>query len=113
MAAHGRSVRTAVGDRQAGPLLLTRTGGRMTRGAAARVVTRLALLAGIEKHLTPHSLRHSAITAALNAGVALRDVQEFARHADPRTTIRYDRAPPLPWTATRPARSCSTAPVAS
>jgi integrase/recombinase XerD len=55
-------------------------------------VTRLAVTAGIDKHLTPHSLRHSAITAALNAGVALRDVQEFARHADPRTTIRYDRA---------------------
>jgi integrase/recombinase XerD len=86
------AVRTAVGDRQAGPLLLTRTASRMTRGAAARIVTRLAVAAGIDKHLTPHSLRHSAITAALNAGVALRDVQEFARHADPRTTIRYDRA---------------------
>ena len=65
------------GDPQAGPLL-TRTGGHMTRGAAARIVTRLAVLAGIDKHLTPHSLRHSAITAALNAGVALRNVQEFA-----------------------------------
>ncbi len=43
-------------------------------------------------HITPHSLRHSAITAALNAGVSLRDVQDFARHADPRTTLRYDRA---------------------
>ena len=64
----------------------------MTRGAAARIVTRLAVAAGIDEHLTPHSLRHSVITAALNAGVALRDVQEFARHADPRTTIRDDRA---------------------
>jgi integrase/recombinase XerD len=86
------AVRSALGNRQAGPLLLTRTGSRMTRDAAARIVTRLAVAAGIDKHLTPHSLRHSAITAALNAGVALRDVQEFARHADPRTTIRYDRA---------------------
>ena len=32
------------------------------------------------------------ITAALDAGVPLRDVQEAASHADPRTTIRYDRA---------------------
>ncbi len=71
------AVRTAVGDRQAGPLLLTRTGGRMTRGAAARIVTRLAVTAGIDKHLTPDSLRHSVITAALNAGVALRDVQRI------------------------------------
>jgi hypothetical protein len=32
------------------------------------------------------------ITAALDAGVPLRDVQETASHADPRTTMRYDRA---------------------
>jgi integrase/recombinase XerD len=32
------------------------------------------------------------ITAALDAGVPLRDVQEAASYADPRTTIRYDRA---------------------
>ena len=36
-------------------------------------------------------LRHAAITAALNAGAHLRDVQDFARHADPKTTMRYDR----------------------
>ena len=40
----------------------------------------------------PHSLRHSFITADLDAGVPLRDVQGAASHADPRTTIRYDRA---------------------
>jgi hypothetical protein len=32
------------------------------------------------------------ITAALDAGVPLRDVQEAASHTDPRTTMRYDRA---------------------
>jgi integrase len=42
--------------------------------------------------ISPHSLRHSFITAALDAGVPLRDVQEAASHADPRTTMRYDRA---------------------
>ena len=81
-----------VADRTAAPLLLTRTGSRMNRPAAARIVARLARRIGCGKHITPHSLRHSAITAALNAGVSLRGVQEFARHADPRTTIRYDRA---------------------
>ena len=40
----------------------------------------------------PHTLRHAFITAALDAGVPLRDVQEAASHADPRTTMRYDRA---------------------
>ena len=38
------------------------------------------------------SLRHAAITNALDAGVQLRDAQILARHADPRTTEHYDRA---------------------
>jgi integrase len=42
--------------------------------------------------VTPHTLRHAFITAALDAGVPLRDVQEAVSHADPRTTMRYDRA---------------------
>ena len=37
-------------------------------------------------------MRHAVITAALDAGVPLRDVQEAASHADPHTTLRYDRA---------------------
>src|SRR3990172_9537169 len=57
-----------------------------------RIVKRLAKRGGIDKNISPHSLRHSFITAALDAGVALRDVQEAASHADPRTTMRYDRA---------------------
>ena len=39
----------------------------------------------------PHTLRHAFITGALDARVPLRDVQEAASRADPRTTIRYDR----------------------
>jgi integrase len=42
--------------------------------------------------VSPHTLRHAFITAAFDAGVPLRDVQEAASHADPRTTMRYDRA---------------------
>jgi integrase/recombinase XerD len=64
----------------------------MDRHAADRMVKRLARRAGITKRISPHSLRHSFITAALDAGVPLRDVQEAASHADPRTTMRYDRA---------------------
>jgi len=47
---------------------------------------------GIPRHISPHSLRHAAITNALDAGVPLRDAQILARHADPRTTEHYDRA---------------------
>ena len=87
-----RTVYLAIGERSQGPIFITDTGERMNRHQAARVVRRLARGAGIDKTISPHSLRHSFITAALDAGVPLRDVQEAASHADPRTTMRYDRA---------------------
>jgi len=66
---------------------------RLDRHAAGRVARRLARRAGIDKRIPPsNSLRHAAITAALDSGCSLRDVQNFARHADPRQTRRYDRA---------------------
>ena len=37
-------------------------------------------------------LRHTFVTTMLDAGMDLRDVQIAARHADPRTRMRYDRA---------------------
>ena len=40
----------------------------------------------------PHMLRHTFVTTMLDAGVSLRNVQIAARHADPGTTMRYDRA---------------------
>jgi len=55
-------------------------------------VRRLARKAGINKPVGPHTLRHAFITAALDAGVPLRDVQEAASHADLPTTMRYHRA---------------------
>ena len=88
----GRAVDQATGERIGGPVLLMNSGRRLDRHAATRIVRRLAKRAGITKHISPHSLRHSFITAALDAGVPLRDVQIAARHADPRTTTRYDRA---------------------
>ncbi len=66
-------------------------GRRLNRHTAARIVRRLGRQAGIPKRIGPHTLRHAFITAALDAGVPLRDVQEAASHADPRTTMRYDR----------------------
>jgi site-specific recombinase XerD len=81
------------GERVEGPILLNRDATtRLDRHAAARIVRRLAKRGGIDKRVTPHTLRHAFITAALDAGVPLRDVQEAASHADPRTTMRDDRA---------------------
>jgi site-specific recombinase XerD len=87
-----RAIDLAIGERVEGPILLGQNGERLDRHAAWRFVRRLARKAGINKPVGPHTLRHAFITAALDAGVPLRDVQEAASHADPRTTMRYDRA---------------------
>ena len=65
----------------------------MDRHAATRRLKRLADQAGVRPpRMHPHMLRHTFVTTMLDAGVDLRDVQIAARHADPRTTMRYDRA---------------------
>ena len=80
-----------MGERLEGPVLVDDVGQRLDRHAAGRIVRRIARRAGIPKRVGPHMLRHAFITAALDAGVPLRDVQEAASHADSRTTMRYDR----------------------
>ena len=87
-----RAIDLAIGERLDGPIFLRADGQRMDRHGAGRIVRRVARRAGIDKQISPHTLRHAFITAALDAGVPLRDVQEAASHADPRTTMRYDRA---------------------
>jgi len=87
-----RAVDLALGERTQGPIFISLSGARLDRHGAARIVRRVARRAGITKPIGPHTLRHAFITAALDAGVPLRDVQEAASHADPRTTMRYDRA---------------------
>ncbi len=83
------------GARQlAGPLPATAGGGRLRQAHLWELVRRLARDAGIHAwdQLSPHCLRLSAITFALDAGTTLRDVQDYAGHKDPRTTRRYDHA---------------------
>jgi integrase/recombinase XerD len=89
----GRAIDRAIGTRTRGPILLNSRGTRMDRHAATRRLRRLAQTAGV-RITSPHPpmLRHTFLTTMLDAGVDLRDVQIAARHADPRTTMSYDRA---------------------
>jgi integrase/recombinase XerD len=83
----------AIGDRTGGPILLNSRGAQMDRHAATRRLQHLAEIAGVPiTRSHPPMLRHTYVTTMLDAGVDLRDVQIAARHADPRTTMRYDRA---------------------
>jgi hypothetical protein len=97
-----RAIDLAVGERTGGPVFLAADGRRLDRHGAGRIVRKAARRAGIGKTVTPHTLRHAFITAALDAGVPLRDVQEAASHADPRT--RGPRSgttgPVAAWTGT-------------
>jgi integrase/recombinase XerD len=87
-----RAIDLAIGERCEGPVFRTVNGHRLDRHGAGRIVRRVARRAGITQPDGPHTLRHAFITAALDADVPLRDVQETASHAGPRTTMRYDRA---------------------
>ena len=84
------AVNRAAAGRDRGPLLITSTGARLTRQHAGKLVKRLGSQIGLP-HLSPHQLRHAFVTLSLDEGASLRDVQDAARHADPRTTRRYDR----------------------
>ena len=94
--------------RAEGPLLLDADGRRLDRHDVARLLTRLGRKArvltcsqidGPEKHtfakckvcrkLTPHVLRASRITHMLDAGEPLAEVQAFADHDNPATTVGY------------------------
>ena len=88
-----RAIDRATEGRLSGPVLRNRDGRRMDRHAATRRLKHLQRQAGVRiARMHPHMLRHTYVTTMLDAGVDLRDTQIAARHADPRTTMRYDRA---------------------
>lgn len=65
--------------------------GRMTVRTVQRLVRKYALLSGLNKTPTPHSLRHTFATHLLDAGVDLRSIQELLGHSKLSTTQRYTK----------------------
>jgi integrase/recombinase XerD len=64
----------------------------LTTRSVEYLVKRYASSLGLDKAITVHSLRVTALTTARERGADIVDLQDFAGHADPRTTLTYIRS---------------------
>ena len=86
---HARPVLAARAKRGAAALFPNARGRPMTRQGFWLVLKRCSARAGIETHVSPHTLRHSFATHLLRGGAPLRHVQELLGHASISTTQIY------------------------
>ena len=78
-----------LGEKKSGALFVNRYGKRLSERGVQRILEKYANLAGIEKRIHPHLLRHTFATHLLDGGADLRVVQELLGHANLSSTQIY------------------------
>lgn len=76
-------------DKSTDILFLNRFGNKLSRMGVWKVINSITLNAGISKHVSPHTFRHSFATHLLEAGANLRVVQMLLGHSSINTTQIY------------------------
>ncbi|MCK6569915.1 site-specific tyrosine recombinase XerD [Myxococcota bacterium] len=79
----------APGGKPDEPIFITRLGGSLTRQGFFKILRELAVVAGIDRPISPHKLRHAFATHLLERGADLRSLQLMLGHADIGTTEIY------------------------
>ncbi len=78
-----------LGEAATNALFLNRSGGRLSTRSVMNILRKYSQLAGLERRVTPHTLRHTFATHLLDGGADLRSVQELLGHARLATTQIY------------------------
>lgn len=77
------------GTRKEGPIFTSQIGGKYNKRTIQQIVKHASCGAGINKRVSPHTLRHSFATHLLEAGADIKHIQQLLGHKDLKTTQIY------------------------
>lgn len=98
--------RPALSEGKSHAVFLNKRGGALSRQSAWTIIKDAASRAGLDKEISPHTMRHSFATHLLEGGADVRTVQELLGHASVTTTQIYTHVTPENlrevWTSSHP-----------